>query len=62
MTIQRPRKLRSALAALPPAIAVELLAITVNIGGAVSATLAFLVMFGACHQIRLARWRRHQPA
>jgi hypothetical protein len=62
MTLQQPRKRGSALAALPPAIAVELAAVTVNVGGAVSATLAFVVLFGACHQIRLARWRRHQPA
>jgi hypothetical protein len=62
MTTHRPRKRGSALAALPAAIAVELAAIAVNIGGAVTATLAFIALFAACHQIRLARWRRHQPA
>lgn len=62
MDIQHPSKRRSALVALLPAIAVEILAIFTNVGGAVSAVLAFLVLFGVCHQIRLMRWRRGQPA
>jgi hypothetical protein len=57
MNTQHPAKRRSALAALPPAIAIELAAIAANVGGAVSALLAFLLCFGACHGIRLARWR-----
>jgi hypothetical protein len=57
MSTQAPDKRRSALAALPPAIAIELAAIAVNVGGAVTATLAFLLCFGVCHGIRLARWR-----
>jgi hypothetical protein len=43
--------------AVAPAIGIEIAAISVNAGGAVSATLGFLVCFAACHQIRLARWR-----
>ena len=62
MDTQQPSKRRSALVALPPAIAVEIGAIVVNVGGAVSAALAFLLVFGVCHQIRLMRWRRGQPA
>jgi hypothetical protein len=57
MKTQHPAKRRSALAALPPAIAIEIAAIAVNVGGAVSAMLAFLLCFGVCHGIRLARWR-----
>jgi len=57
MNMQHPAKRRSALVALPPAIAIEIAAISVNMGGAVSATLAFLLCFGACHGVRLARWR-----
>jgi uncharacterized protein involved in response to NO len=62
MNTQHPSKRGSALMALPPAIVVELAAIAVNIGGAVSGTAAFLALFAACHQVRLARWRRHEPA
>ncbi|HEX5250164.1 MAG TPA: hypothetical protein VFW14_10905 [Gaiellales bacterium] len=62
MNTHQPRKRRSALAALPLAIAVEIGAILVDVGGAVSAAAAFLVVFGVCHQIRLMRWRRQQPA
>lgn len=58
MRAQQPTKRRSALVAVPPAIVIEIAAITVNIGGAVTATLAFLLCFVLCHQIRLARWRR----
>jgi hypothetical protein len=50
------------VAALPLAIIVEAGAIAVNVGGAVTAILAFLLCFGVCHQIRLARWRRHRTA
>jgi hypothetical protein len=57
MTSQRPARRLSALAALPPAIALEIGAIALNVGGAVTATLAFVVCFGVCHQVRLARWR-----
>jgi hypothetical protein len=57
MTTQHPAKRRSALVAVAPAIGIEIAAISVNAGGAVSATLGFLVCFAACHQIRLARWR-----
>ena len=59
MNIQRPAKRRSALAAVPPAIAIEIGAVAANVGGAVTATLAFLLCFGVCHQIRLARWRQN---
>jgi hypothetical protein len=62
MDMQQPSKRRSALVALLPAIAVEIGAILANVGGAVSAVLAFLVVFGLCHQIRIMRWRRGQPA
>jgi hypothetical protein len=62
MHTHQPSKRRSALAAVPLAIAVEIGAILVNVGGAASAAVAFLVLFGLCHQIRLMRWRRHQPA
>lgn len=62
MNTHQPHKRRSALAALPLAIAVEIGAILVGVGGAVSAAAAFLVVFGVCHQIRLMRWRRQQPA
>ena len=58
MHTQQPAKRRSALVALPPAIVIEIAAIAVNLGGAVTATLAFLLCFAACHQVRLARWRR----
>lgn len=61
MTTQHPTKRRSALVALPPAIIIEIAAISVNVGGAVTATLAFLLCFGVCHQIRLTR-SRHRPA
>jgi len=57
MNIQRPAKRRSALAAAPPAIAIEIAAVAANLGGAVTATLAFLLCFGVCHGIRLVRWR-----
>jgi hypothetical protein len=56
-----PTKRGSALIALPAALVVEVAAIAVNVGGAVTAGAAFLVLFAACHQIRLAR-RRRQPA
>jgi len=59
MNTQQPAKRISAVAALPLAIIVEAGAIAVNVGGAVTATLAFLVCFGVCHQIRLARWRQN---
>ena len=62
MNTQQPAKRISAMAALPLAIIVEAGAIAVNVGGAVTATLAFLVCFGVCHQLRLARWRRHRTA
>ena len=62
MNTQHPSKRRSALTAVPLAITVEVGAILVNVGGAVSAAAAFLVLFGMCHQIRLLRWRRQQPA
>lgn len=62
MNTPQPSKRRSALAAIPLAIAVETAAILVDVGGAVSAAVAFLVAFGLCHQIRLMRWRRQQPA
>jgi len=62
MNTQQPAKSISAVAALPLAIIVEAGAIAVNVGGAVTATLAFLVCFGVCHQLRLARWRRHRTA
>jgi hypothetical protein len=58
MNTQQPGKRRSALVALPPAIVIEIGAIAVNVGGAATATLAFLICFAACHQIRLARWHR----
>jgi len=61
MTTQQPAKRLSAVAALPLAIIVEAGAIVVNVGGAVTAILAFLLCFGVCHQIRLARWR-HRTA
>jgi hypothetical protein len=61
MTTQQPAKRLSAVAALPLAIIVEAGAIAVNVGGAVTAILAFLLCFGVCHQIRLARWR-HRTA
>ena len=61
MTTQQPAKRLSAVAALPLAIIVEAGAIAVNVGGAVAAILAFLLCFGVCHQIRLARWR-HRTA
>jgi gamma-glutamyltranspeptidase len=62
MDTQQPSKRRSALVALAPAIAVEIGAVVVNVGGAVTAAVAFLLAFGVCHQIRLMRWRRGQPA
>ena len=62
MTTQQPAKRLSAVAALPLAIIVEAGAIAVNVGGAVTAILAFLLCFGVCDQIRLARWRRHRTA
>jgi len=62
MTTQQPAKRLSAVAALPLAIIVEAGAVAVNVGGAVTAILAFLLCFGVCHQIRLARWRRHRTA
>jgi|tagenome__1003787_1003787.scaffolds.fasta_scaffold16896826_2 hypothetical protein len=61
MNTQHPAKLLSALAALPPAVVIEIAAIVLNVGGLATATLAFLLCFGACHQIRLARWR-HRTA
>jgi len=61
MTTQQPAKRLSAVAALPLAIIVEAGAVAVNVGGAVTAILAFLLCFGVCHQIRLARWR-HRTA
>jgi cytochrome b len=61
MTTQQPAKRLSAVAALPLAIIIEAGAIAVNVGGAVTAILAFLLCFGVCHQIRLARWR-HRTA
>ena len=61
MTTQQPAKRLSAVAALPLAIIAEAGAIAVNVGGAVTAILAFLLCFGVCHQIRLARWR-HRTA
>ena len=61
MTTQQPAKRLSAVADLPLAIIVEAGAIAVNVGGAVTAILAFLLCFGVCHQIRLARWR-HRTA
>jgi uncharacterized protein involved in response to NO len=62
MNTQHPSKRGSALMAVAPAIVVELAAIAVNMGGAVTATAAFLALFAACHQVRLARWRRHETA
>jgi hypothetical protein len=62
MNSQHPSKRRSALIALPAAIVVEIGAIAIGAGGAVTAAAAFALLFGACHQIRLTRWRRHQPA
>ena len=62
MDIQQPSKRRSALLALPPAIAGEIGAILVNVGSVVTAALAFILFFGVCHQVRLMRWRRGQPA
>jgi uncharacterized protein involved in response to NO len=62
MNSHQPAKRLSAAAALPLAVIVEAGAIAANVGGAVTATLAFLVCFGVCHQIRLARWRRHRTA
>ena len=59
MSAQQPTKRLSALVALPPAIILEIAAIAVNVGGAVTATFAFLLCFGVCHQIRLARWRQN---
>jgi hypothetical protein len=61
MHTRQPSKRRSALVALPAAIAVEFGAISAGVGGAVSAALAFVVVFGVCHQARLVRWRR-RPA
>lgn len=58
MSTQQPAKRHSALVAAPLAIVIEIAAITANVGGAVSATLAFLICFAVCHQVRLARWRR----
>jgi hypothetical protein len=58
MDAPRPTKKRSALEAVPVAIVVEIIAISTNVGGAVTASVAFLVLFGAWHQARLARWRR----
>ncbi|HEX5261334.1 MAG TPA: hypothetical protein VFW18_07635 [Gaiellales bacterium] len=57
MNMQQPAKRLSALAALPPAIVIEIAAVAVNVGGAATATLAFLLCFAVCHQVRLARWR-----
>lgn len=62
MNTQHPSKRGSAVIALAPAVVVELAAIAVNIGGAVTATAAFLGLFAACHQVRLARWRGHETA
>jgi len=62
MNSQQPAKRLSAAAALPLAVIVEAGAIAANVGGAVTAILAFLVCFGVCHQVRLARWRRHRTA
>jgi uncharacterized protein involved in response to NO len=62
MNSHQPAKRLSAAAALPLAIIVEAAAIAANVGGAVTAILAFLLCFGICHQIRLARWRRHRTA
>jgi hypothetical protein len=61
MNSHKPAKRLSAAAALPLAIIIEAGAIAVNVGGLVTATLAYLVCFGVCHQIRLARWR-HRTA
>lgn len=61
MSTRQPTKRLSALVALPPAILLEIAAIGANVGGALTATLAFLLCFGVCHQIRLAR-RRQNPA
>lgn len=46
------------MAAVPAALATEIGFIAVGVGGAVSAAAAFLLLFLACHQARLARWRR----
>lgn len=62
MSVQYPSKRRSALVALPGAMVAEVAAIAAGAGGAVSAVAAFVLVFAACHQIRLTRWRRHQPA
>lgn len=62
MNTQQPAKRLSAAAALPLAVIVEAGAIAVNVGGAVTAILAFLLCFGVCHQVRLARWRRQRTA
>jgi len=62
MNTHQPAKRLSAAAAIPLAIIIEAGAIAVNVGGVVTATLAFLLCFGVCHQIRLARWRRHRTA
>jgi uncharacterized protein involved in response to NO len=62
MNSHQPAKRISAAAALPLAVIVEAGAIAANVGGAVTAILAFLVCFGVCHQVRLARWRRHRTA
>ena len=62
MSDQHPSKRRSALVALPAAIVAEIAAIAVGAGGAVSAAAGFVLLFAACHHIRITRWRRHQPA
>jgi hypothetical protein len=59
MSTRQPTKRLSALVAVPPAIILEIAAIGANVGGAVTAALAFLLCFGVCHQIRLARWRQN---
>ena len=60
MQLSSPTKRTSAIAALPVAIAVEAGFIIVGLGGAVTAAAAFAALFLACHQTRLARWRRQK--
>ena len=62
MQSHKPTKRRSALIAVAPTIPVEIAAISVGVGGAVSIALAFLVFFLVAHQARVARWRRTSGA
>jgi hypothetical protein len=50
-----PTKRSSALFALLPALALEVICIMLGVGGAVSIVLAYVIAFGAVHQFRLRR-------